>query len=219
MDLIHRRTTSLLAVFLLGLVSIIAAITVASPASAATDPSVWVGSPYAGTWCKTYDTCPKGHHIAYGGDWSADIGQGIATGTAIHLYAAPGDGRTDIRAKVETVGPACADRNLSHGGYRVTVGFYKAGTTNRIGWVTYAHLQPSVKQGTWINRWGTKVGTVGHYTSNSCWTGNHTHVEMYSTHNYACYNGSWNYGQAMKPSNFIGYTGGSKAHSQRAACP
>ena len=133
MDLTHRRTTSLLAVFLLGLASIIAAIAVASPASAATDPSVWVGSPHTGTWCKTYDTCPKGHHIAYGGDWSADIGQGIATGTAIRLYAAPGDGRTDIRAKVETVGPACADRNLSHGGYRVTVGFYKAGTMRLSG--------------------------------------------------------------------------------------
>jgi hypothetical protein len=198
------------------------------------DPAVWVGSPFSGNWPNSdgcagavypSDNCslPSVHHIVYYNpvgnfldDWAADF-QGVSAGTSVYLYAAPQTNGLSITAKVETVGPACADLNIAHGGYRVTVAFYNGST--RIGTATYAHITPSVSQGATINRWGTMLGTIGSYTNNSCWQGVHVHFEMSSQHNYACYNKGWKPGQHMDPTNFIGFIGGDYASAPRMACP
>lgn len=217
------------------LLGVAATLLMQTPAMASTaDPAVWVGSPFNGNWPNSSgcagavypsDTCslPSVHHIVYsnpvGGfldDWAADL-QGVSAGTSVTLYAAPQTGGLPISAQVETVGPACADQNLSHGGYRVTIAFYNNST--RIGTATFAHIDPSVTQGSWINRWGTLLGTVGNYTPNSCWSGPHVHFEMSSQHNYACYNKGWVPGQSMQATNFIGFIGGDYASSPRQPCP
>jgi hypothetical protein len=198
--------------------------TATAPVSSA--PLVWIGAPFHGTWPNTAgcagaqypsDQCslPSVHHIVYLGDWAADL-QSVATGTPVVLYAAPQDGRTAISAQVERITPACASQVVQYGGYRVTVGLFSGST--HIGEVTYAHINPSVSQGAWISRWGTQLGTIGSYTSNSCWNGPHTHVELYSQTNYACYNRGWAPGQWMNATNFIGFVGGNVASGPRQAC-
>jgi hypothetical protein len=203
-----RRASLLLATFVLAMLGF------SSTASAA-EPAVWVGSPLSATW-PTGSSLPSQHHIVYGGDWSADL-QSVAVGAPVVLYAAPQDGQTAVNAVVEVVRPACASGVIADGGYRVTVGLFTGGT--KIGTVTYAHVNPSVNQGATVSRWNTQLGVVGNYRSSSCWTGPHVHVEMYSQHNYACYNRGWAPGQAMNPTNFIGFTGGAYASAQRSACP
>lgn len=112
------------------------------------------------------------------------------------LYAAPQDGTTPVDAVVETVRPASRSGVIADGGHRVTVGLHTGGT--KIGSVIYAHIEPSVSQGATISCWNTQLGVVGNYTPSSCWTGPHVHVELYSQHNYACYNGTWAPGQASR---------------------
>lgn len=208
---------------------------VTRPAYASTpDPAVWVGSPFSGSWPNSSGcvgavypsnqcSLPSVHHIVYYNpvgnyldDWAADF-QGVSAGTGVYLYSAPQTGGLPITAKVETVGPACADRIISDGGYRVTIAFYNGAT--RIGTVTYAHINPSVAQGSIISRWGTQLGSVGSYNYSSCWQGTHVHFEMSSQHNYACYNKGWNPGQHMDPTNFVGFIGGNFAAGPRQPCP
>ncbi|MBB4910575.1 M23 family metallopeptidase [Actinophytocola algeriensis] len=203
------RGTGLLAItFLLAMLGF-------TSTAAAAEPAVWVGSPLAATW-PTGSSLPSQHHIPYNGDWSADL-QSVRVGAPVVLYAAPQNGSTSVSARVEIVRPACASGVIADGGYRVTVGLFTGGT--KIGSATYAHINPSVSQGATIPRWNTQLGVVGNYRSSSCWTGPHVHVELYSQHNYACYNRGWAPGQAMSPTNFIGFTGGAFASGQRAACP
>ncbi len=207
---------------------------ISSAHASTADPAVWLGSPFSGNWPNSAgcagavypsDQCslPYVHHIVYYNpvgnyldDWAADF-QGVSAGVGVYLYAAPQTGGLPITAKVETVGPACADLNISHGGYRVTVAFYNG--TTRIGTATYAHINPSVAQGSIIGRWGTLLGTVGSYIYSSCWQGPHVHFEMSSQHNYACYNRGWVPGQHMNPMNFVGFIGGNYASTRRQACP
>ena len=214
-------------------VALVAPQVTASPqASAATDPAVWVGSPMNATWPNT-DGCsgsgymfpsatcslPAVHHwLAYAplGDWAADL-QHVAVGQPVVLYAAPQNTSLSVTAKVAAVGPACGSGVIAYGGYRVTVNLYTGSTY--IGSVTYAHINPKVSQGQVISRWGTTLGTVGSYTSNSCWGGVHVHVQLYSAHNYACYNRGWHPGQQMYAKNFIGFIGGNYASGPRQACP
>ncbi|SEP29515.1 M23 family metallopeptidase [Trujillonella endophytica] len=216
-------------------------IATAAPADAApARTAVWVGSPIEGTW-PTSDGCsgsgarypsddcslPTAHHtyqwgMPYTGDWGIDIG--ASAGQAVTLYAAPQQGGRSIGAKVERVTLACSARSgesyeqtRRRGGNTVVVGLYEGGT--RIGWVTYAHVDPYVSQGQSINRWNTTIGTVGRYSANSCWTGPHLHVEMTNETNYSCYNRGWRPGQQMYRSNFIGFLGGAYASGTRQACP
>jgi len=199
---------------LLAVAFLLAMLGFTSPASAA-EPAVWIGSPLSATW-PTGSSLPTQHHIVYGGDWSADL-QSVSVGAPVLLYAAPQNGTTPVNAVVEVVRPACASGVVADGGYRVTVGLFTGGT--KIGTATYAHINPSVSQGATISRWNTQLGVVGNYRSSSCWRGPHVHVELFSQHNYACYNRGWAPGQAMSPTNFIGFIGGAFASGPRAACP
>jgi hypothetical protein len=196
-------------VFLLGCVGL------AAPAGAATI-AVWVGSPVDGHWPTNSDSLPASHHRPYLGDWSVDL-QGVGVGQPVHLYAAPQNGHSPVSARVETVGPACASRDLADGGYQVTVGIYNGST--KVGKVTYAHIQPRVSAGQSINRWGTVLGTVGSYRWNRCWQKTHLHYEMYSQQNYACYNKGYTPGYPIRRANFLGFMGGNYASAPRGRCP
>ena len=219
------RALTLMALLTAGLLGL------ASPASAA-DPGVWVGSPMSATWpdasgCagavypSSSCSLPSVHWWlarAPQGDWSADL-QSAAPGTPVVLYAAPQDGVTPVTAVIDAVGPACSSGRVADGGYLVTVAFYTGGT--RVGSATYAHINPTVTAGSTVSRWGTQLGTIGtgYDTRAGCWGGPHVHFQMYSTHNYACYNRGWAPGQSMNPTNFLGFVGGSWAASPRQPCP
>jgi hypothetical protein len=210
------------------------------PATASTpDPAVWVGSPGNGNWPNTAgcagatypsESCslPTVHHIVYSStfdwgttidDWAADD-QGVVPGERVMLYAAPVNSGYTVSAHIDIVGPACKSLQISDGGYRVTVGIY-AGST-KIGTVTYAHINPTVSQGQWVSRWGTKIGTVGsgYNTKDGCWTAPHVHIEMASRHNYSCFSNIFvKYpGAKLSETNFQGYLGGNYASGPRHAC-
>ncbi len=68
----------------------------------------------------------------------------------------------------------------------MTEGLWNGGT--KIGTVTDSPLKPGITAGSTISRWGTRLGTVGRYTRDTCWEGNHTHVELYNQARYAGYN-------------------------------
>lgn len=193
--------------------------------------SVWVGSPIRGTWptgagCPSTfpsSSCsqPSAHWWlanAPQGDWAADL-QNVGVGTPVVLYAAPRDQSVPVTAVVDAVGPACSSGVVSHGGYRVTIGLFVRGS--RIGSVTYAHVNPSVSQGQTVNRWGTQIGTVGggYNTGAGCWTGAHVHFQSYAQTGYSCYNRTWQGGQWMDPSNFLGFVTGRYASGPRQGCP
>ena len=97
----------------------------------------------------------------------------------------------------------------------------EAGRPLWIGSATYAHVEPTVSEGAWINRWETQIGTVGggYRTASGCWGGPHVHFQMYSEHNYACYNKDWHPSQWMGVHEFVGFVGGSYASGPRQACP
>jgi len=218
------------------------AVITAAPADAGVPRTpVWIGSPVVSTWPNSVGcsgayypsascSLPYAHHtFTWGNPYRGDVGwdqQNIASGAAVYVYAAPQDSRLggQITARVERVGLACSVRSgesyesaRRRGGHHVKVGIYHGST--RVGTVTYVHINAAVSNGQTISRWGGYVGTVGTYTSNSCWTGRHLHVELYNDSNYACYNKSWKQGQQMYRTNFIGYLGGSFASSPRQGCP
>lgn len=205
----------------------------------AADPAVWIGSPIDGRWTDSRycsgakypsGSCslPSVHHTAYLGTkaWATDLQ--VSSGSGVYLYAAPKTTSLNSRigAKVESVAPSCSTGVVSQGGYRVIVGIY-LDKKRRIGQMAYTHINPvSGLSGKWVNRWGTKLGTVGSYsgTNTGCWTGVHLHIEMASTSGYACFNKGWkassipSQSSAMKRSNFIGFIGGAYA-GPRKACP
>jgi hypothetical protein len=197
---------------------------------------VWIGAPAGGTW-PTASECagasypsascalPSVHHTPWGGDWAYDQ-QNIGAGTSVNLYAAPQNTayNNQISARVEAVGLAClpgsgesAASTASRGGYAVKIAIYHASA--RVGTVTYAHVNPTVRAGQAVGRWGSRIGTVGSYVTNRCWDGVHTHIELYNEHNYACFNRTFSPGQRMNATNFIGFLGGSYAGRPRQPCP
>ncbi|GAA3449690.1 hypothetical protein GCM10018962_15230 [Dactylosporangium matsuzakiense] len=194
---------------------VLAQLGMGEPAHASTPtPAVWVGAPFEGNW-PTGDSLPAVHNRAYGGDWAADL---VAPqGTPVYLYAAPQNTALTITAVVDVVGPACASGRLDLGGKRVTIGLWNGNT--KIGAVTYAHLETGLTAGTTVSRWGTLLGTVGHYTPGSCWDGDHSHVELYNQARYACYNRGYAPAQRFYPTNFIGFVGGDYATGTGQACP
>jgi hypothetical protein len=232
----RRRLASKTAMILLVLLALMGVVMVAGqPASAhAAHPAVWIGSPLQGRWptaagCAgaSYPSAncslPTAHHsFSYGdpypGDFAVDL-QGVPANRVVRLYAAPSNTslNNQIRARVERVVPACASGRIADGGHAVVVGIYQNST--KIGTVKYVHVNPTVTAGQWINRWGTQIGTVGSYQSNSCWTGVHLHLEMTNWHHYACYNRGWSPGQQVNATNFIGFLGGDFARAPRRACP
>ncbi len=197
-----------------------------------TDTRVWVGAPFQGTWVPITSDCggatfpsscslPNVHHwlstaAAPAGDWAVDLG--APAGTAATVYAAPQVASLPVRTVVDRIAPACASGLPADGGWAVTVAIYTGST--KIGSATYAHINPvsGLTPGTAISRWGTTVGTVGSYRNNACWMGAHLHFQLYSEHNYACYNRGWRPGNTMAPSNFLGFTGGNVAGGPRQAC-
>jgi hypothetical protein len=189
--------------------------------------AVWFGMPFHGTWPNT-DGCfqptstaascslPYVHHTDFGGDFAMDL-QSVAPGTPVYLYAAPKYSSLNVTAQVTRVDYACADRNPWHGGYQVQVTLWGNGA--EIGHATYAHIWPTVSYGQTISRWGTRLGTVGSYVSNGCWTGAHVHFELYNDVHYACYAPNWHPANWLNLTNYIGYMGGAYAYGQHAACP
>lgn len=203
------------------------------------DTRIWVGAPFHGQWVPIDSDCagasfpsscsrPSVHHwltsaAAPYGDWAVDLGAGA--GTPAVLYAAPQVASMPVTATVDRIAPACSSGNVADGGWAVTVAFSSNGT--RIGSATFAHIQPAagLTAGQTINRWGTTLGTVGSYryylpsgSRNGCWQGAHLHFQLYSAHNYACYNRGWVDKQWMNASNFLGFTGGNVASGPRQPC-
>jgi hypothetical protein len=204
---------------------------VASTPSGST-PAAWVGSPFAGAWPNA-DGCngaafpsascslPNVHWWlanAPQGNWAADL-QGVGPGTPVVLYVAPQNPSTPITTTVAAVSPACRSGRVSDGGYLVTVAISSGST--RLGTVTYAHVNPTVRVGQTIGRWGTQVGTVGsgYDRSAGCWGGPHVHFQAMNAQGFSCYNRGWNPGQRMNPTNFIGFVGGNYVNGARQACP
>lgn len=204
-----------------------------APPPPTSDTRIWLGSPFRGQWVPlVYDcsaatvfpsTCsrPSVHHwlnsaAAPAGDWAVDLG--APAGTSVVLYAAPQVASLQVTAKVDRIAPACSSGRVADGGYAVTVAVYGNGA--RIGSATYAHVQPAagLAVGQTVNRWGSVLGTVGTYQRNGCWDGPHTHFQLYSQSNYACYNRGWADQQFMNPSNFLGFTGANVASGPRQKC-
>jgi hypothetical protein len=201
-----------------------------TPPPSTDPPAVWVGMPFNGAWPDTqgctastvfptpYCSLPSVHRSDYSGDWAMDI-QGVAARTPVVVYAAPKNTalNNSITAQVATVRTACANGVIAYGGYEVVVNFYYG--SQLIGHATYAHVNPSVSQGQTISRWGSQIGVVGSYTSNGCWTGVHTHFELYNASHYACYRPGVTPAARLNATNYIGYLGGSYASGPHQACP
>lgn len=144
-----------------------------------------------------------GHHVVFGGDSSCDMDVHTNSRGAEVKFRLAGD--TDaLRGVVALIGPACADRDLDHGGSKVVVDIVRVEQQgNQMGQVPtglrliYAHLDPvSVAQddvlvlGQLVGKLGPAVaqdhtGTHGHgpgdprgeeYHS-SCCTHSHLHLE------------------------------------------
>jgi len=183
-------------------------------------PLVWAGSPVESQWDGGEPASPPSvhHWLANArdqGDWAVDLP--TASGQKVVLYVAPEARGTAVTTKVDQIGAACA--NGRNGGSFDTVGIYSGSL--RAGSITYAHINPSVRLGQTLNRWGSVVGTVGSgYPRNSaCWTGPHVHLQMYSTKRYSCYNKGYTHNYPVHRTNFVGFTGGNKASAPRRACP
>ena len=159
----------------------VAAVLAPAPASAATSPPIWSGSPVNGTWGAAgyADTVPgyPHHKLAKArNDWSVDL-SAVAAGTPVLLYVAPSDGR--LNAGVTTRVTAIVDDNTCRnggGGDFVTVGIYYNGTLK--GSATYAHIDrdPALRTGKALARWGARLGTVAQLSGaatggSNCWTG------------------------------------------------
>lgn len=233
METNRKRYQGRMSVVVAAVVAMLGAITLSPPAASAhvqsSRPAIWVGSPVNGTWPKTTWSSPSKHHTfyngqAYRGDFGLDI-QSVAKGTPVYLYAAPNNTSLNsrIEAKVLDVRAGCGSGKISDGGYVVIVGFYKDSTSNPlIGTVKYNHVQPSVRKGQIVGRWGTKIGTVGggyRYNPNGCWAGTHVHMELTNWHHYACYNRGFRLGQRIYKTNFVGHLGGDYARAAKQPCP
>lgn len=226
--------------------AILVAIGVSGPASAHhARAEIWVGSPISGTWASTANCAnatypsavcgwPTKHHtylngMPHRGDWGADLG--VKEGAVVKLFAAPRNTSHRVEAKVEKRIPTCAPisstetraQRIARGGETVVIGLYRNvdGKRIRSGWVTYAHIIPTskMKEGSWIPRWGEPIGTVGKYKSNKCWDGVHLHIEMTNDTHYSCFNRGYGSRATIKPSNFIGFVGGSRVAAARTGCP
>jgi hypothetical protein len=211
------------------------------PPASGDAPAVWVGSPFSGTWVPENYDCPPNvsvpvaqqrqecsepayHHFlaasaAPVGDWSVDLGD--PAGTPVTVYAAPQNPSVAITTKVSMIRAACRSTNPADGGMAVTVAFYAGGTP--VGSASYGHVVPAagLYEGKEINRWGTVIGTIGtgYNKPAGCWTGPHLHMQLYSTHHYACYNKDWHDKQHMNPTSFVGFIGGNYASGSRQRCP
>lgn len=206
--------------------------------SVAADPAVWIGSPIEGRWtdsqgCKgakfPSSSCslPTVHHNYFvgGNSWATDLQ--VGKGASVKIYGAPSNTALNnrIAAKIESIAPACRSKRLADGGSRILVGFYLDKKT-LIGKVAYAHVvaKTGLKQGAWVNRWSTLIGTVGSYSKGSCWTGVHHHLELGSRQGYACFNKGYvasstpSKSSKLFRSNFVGFIGGSYA-GPRKPCP
>lgn len=204
----------------------------AESARAASTPrdSVWIGAAIDGRWPTNPYSHPSQHHTfrysnAGVGDWGFDQ-IGVTRGQRVYVYAAPQDTGLNkaIRAKIQSVSPICARRKgesvnaqLARGGSAVVVAIY-SGTT-KVGAVTYGHVQPTVRAGDPVSRWGGQIGTIGQYQANGCWDGVHLHMELYNEARYACYNGAFSAGAPMRRTNYIGYLGGAFASAAKKPCP
>lgn len=182
-------------------------------------PLVWAGSPVESKWDGSEPPSPPAvHHLLSGtggeGQWAVDLP--APANTPVYLYVAPQKGGTSITTKVDQIGAGC--RAPGQGASFVKVGIYSG--TVRVGGITYAHIDPTVRQGQVISRWGSPVGRVagGLPRNAACWSGPHVHVEMFSVQNFACYNKGYQRYSIVHPTNFIGFTGGNVASGTRRAC-
>ena len=213
-------------IFALAIAALLLSLVFSTPASAYQSPAIWVGSPISGTWGES----PATHHILFKAspqnDWATDIAAGA--GQSAYLYVAPSDSvyNAAVTTRVRQIIDNSACR-YGGGGDLVTVEVFYNGTS--YGQVTYAHLErnPNLYQGQWINRWGTKLGTIANLWDGSgggtggsgCWTGPHIHTELRATTQYACWNKGYRSGSWLNSSNFIGFISGPLSSSGKTACP
>lgn len=206
--------------------AIIAAIIFLVPNLALSGSEVWVGAPFSGSWpgsdgCSNAkypsNTCslPKYHWTAFGGQWSADWPK--SANATVKLYVAPQIASDLVETKVESVSASCKDGRK--GGMTVKIGVYVQGA--KVGTLAYAHLNPTVKAGYPVARWGGTLGTVFSTTTKDplCWTGPHVHFEAANVSGYSCYNGGFSAGQSFSATNFVGFVGGKRVNGPRLPCP
>ena len=183
-----------------------------------TYPSAWCSLPYAHHTYNYGDTTP--------GDWGIDI-QSVAVGKPVVLYAAPVDTSQNNRvtARVKKVTLACGSAytgesvasRAARGGYAVVVELLH--DNNSIGTVKYVHVNPTVRQGQTISRWGPQVGTVGSYTKGT-YLGSHPRPLRGDQHPpLLVLQPGLQPGQRMDATNFMGFVGGHYAYNPRTACP
>jgi hypothetical protein len=164
---------------------------------------VWIGAPHAGQYQRQ---AMPGHHQPSVGQWAMDFY--APGGTGVYVYAAPKDSSKSIRAYVTAISASSCGANKA--GYNVKVEFRHSGTP--VGYVLYSHVvNLRVGQGE-INRWGTRIGDVGYWSSpSSCWqvrgpSGAHTHIEMANYLGSSCYRGL-PAGSRIARGEFLGYIG------------
>lgn len=182
---------------------------------------VWVGSPVKGCW----NANPSIHHTLFkaDNDWAVDIsciGRSSSARKA-RVYAAVSNGSDSrLTARVSQIidNDTC---RYGGGGDTVTVEFRYDGTL--MGHATYSHLNRSgsLYVGKSISRWGGYLGKVSLSESggSNCWTGPHVHVELRAARDYACWNRTYHQGEAMNPSNFIGFISGGALKRYPSPCP
>lgn len=146
-------------------------------ASHGSDEKLEIQAPHSGS----VSSAPGTHHRPYGGDWSMDLAAGAGTPVRARWGRTTGG----ITARVAAVGPACATGNPADGGYQVRVDYSVDGVY--VGWVTYAHVSPSVSVNQYLGN-GAQIGVVGSWNWTSCWQGAHTHIESFNYRHYSCFN-------------------------------
>ena len=189
------------------------------PPAAGSLPALNVQPPFSGTWNRFGDVAPPQHRPLFGGDGATDVY--AAAGTAVQVRAWPVSQQGAVQYKVVGIQNTCANA-ANQGGQAVRVEFYYNGVD--VGWALYGHLDRlQVSVGQWVPH-GQTLGFLRQWSYNSCYAvsnanGVHTHMEVYSNRNWACY--------LARPSNthldywgVIGRTGGNwPAEGGGAACP
>ena len=193
---------------LLGL-ALVLAFDVPAHADHGTDHQVVLEAPFGGR----VTSAPGHHHTPYGtgGDWAMDLAAGA--GTRVHVNLAHATGGVSLR--VADIRSACS-AGAAYGGWLVQVDVTVAG--RYLGWIVYAHVNPSVSQGQSLSD-GQQIGTIwGGGAGNSCWTGAHVHIEPRNDKHYSCLVPRGE-GSSVGTVNDLGVLGGQWRSAKNQACP
>lgn len=188
------------------------------PATSGALPALNVQPPFSGTWNRFNTVNPPQHSPLFGGDWATDVY--APAGTAVQVRAWPVSQQGAVQYKVVGIQNTCGNpANVA--GQAVRVEFFYQGID--VGWALYGHLdRVQVSVGQWIGH-GQTLGYLRQWNNSSCWQVNngdgvHTHMEVYSNRNFACYIARpW--GAHLDYWGVIGRTGGNFARQRSATCP